>query len=181
MSKNDQFIVHDGNRLANQIAELVAMKPGDEFNPLTIYGPPGCGKTTLLMEMKDAFIGKKVQYLTAREYLDLVFQTIKTDGPFETALQESFARMKAFRNSFGNNLHVLILDQAEDLAGYECTAIELSIIAERLVKSNKQVVFAFNQAPECVFTPLETAHPLVSLLRSGTVIEIWNPIDSAKG
>ena len=98
MSKNDQFIVHDGNRLAFHIAELVARQPGDEFNPLTIYGPPGCGKTTLLMEMKDAFIGKKVKYLTAREYLDLVSQTIKTDGPFEMALQESFRRIKEFRN-----------------------------------------------------------------------------------
>ena len=179
MSKNDQFIVHDGNRLSFHIAELVVRQPGDEFNPLTIYGPPGCGKTTLLMEMKEAFIGKKVQYLTAREYLDLVFQTIRTDGPL---LQESFRKIKEFRNSFGSDLDVLILDQAEDLVGYECTAIELSIIVDRLLKSNKQVVFAFNRVPESVFPPLdEIAHPLVSLLRSGAVIEIWNPIDSAKG
>ena len=174
------FTVHDGNRFAYQMTKLVVQNTNDELsNLLTIFGPPGCGKTHLLMALANKLSNnKKVHYLTGRDYLDLFFQTIKPDdGPFE-ALQESFRKIKEFRNSFGSNLDVLILDQAEDLAGYECTAIELSIIAERLVKSNKQVVFAFNQAPECVFPPLdEIAHPLVSLLKTGCIVEIWDPTD----
>ena len=44
----DNFVVGPSNRMAHSAAIAVSKTPGQVYNPLFLYGPPGVGKTHLL-------------------------------------------------------------------------------------------------------------------------------------
>src|SRR5581483_12283091 len=68
----EQFVIGEGNRLAHAAALAVAELPGQAYNPLFIYGPPGNGKTHLLHAIGNYLTafggGLTVQYATAETF-----------------------------------------------------------------------------------------------------------------
>jgi chromosomal replication initiator protein len=67
-----QFVIGDGNHLAHASALSVAELPGQAYNPLFIYGPPGVGKTHLLHSIGNYVLGSgtgmTVRYTTAERF-----------------------------------------------------------------------------------------------------------------
>jgi chromosomal replication initiator protein len=67
-----QFVIGDGNHLAHAAALSVAELPGQAYNPLFVYGPPGVGKTHLLHSIGNYVVasgtGLTVRYTTAERF-----------------------------------------------------------------------------------------------------------------
>jgi chromosomal replication initiator protein len=80
----DQFVIGDGNRLAHAAALAVAELPGQAYNPLFLYGPPGLGKTHLLHAIanyvKDCGDGLAVRYTTLEAFTDEFVGALKSSS-----------------------------------------------------------------------------------------------------
>jgi len=67
-----QFVIGDGNHLTHAAALSVAELPGQAYNPLFVYGPPGVGKTHLLHSIGNYVLasggGLTVRYTTAERF-----------------------------------------------------------------------------------------------------------------
>lgn len=57
----DNFVVGKSNRLAQAGAVAVAQSPGDTYNPLFLYGPPGLGKCVAASEYLHLADGRRVR------------------------------------------------------------------------------------------------------------------------
>jgi chromosomal replication initiator protein len=68
----DQFVIGDSNRFAHAAALAVAELPGQAYNPLFVYGPPGVGKTHLLHSIGNYVLaygaGLSVRYTTVETF-----------------------------------------------------------------------------------------------------------------
>jgi chromosomal replication initiator protein len=80
----DQFVIGDGNRLAHAAALAVAELPGQAYNPLFLYGPPGLGKTHLLHAIANYVHeygdGMTVRYTTLEAFTDEFVGALKSSS-----------------------------------------------------------------------------------------------------
>ena len=77
----DQFVIGEGNRLAHAAALAVAEQPGQAYNPLFLYGPPGVGKTHLLHSIahyvRDHGGGLTVRYTTIEAFTSAFVSAVR--------------------------------------------------------------------------------------------------------
>jgi chromosomal replication initiator protein len=80
----DQFVIGDSNRLAHAAALAVAELPGQAYNPLFLYGPPGLGKTHLLHAIANYVHeygeGMTVRYTTLEAFTDEFVGALKSSS-----------------------------------------------------------------------------------------------------
>lgn len=134
----DQFVIGNGNRLAHAAALAVAELPGQAYNPLFIYGPPGLGKTHLLHAIT-AYLHAYNPSVTVRA------STIDDfTSDFMTALKtDSMGRFKAhYRNT-----DVLIVDDIQFLQSKVRTEEEFLHTFNALYETGSQLVLASDRLP----------------------------------
>ena len=137
----ENFVVGPFNELAHAAAWAVSKKPGLVYNPLFIYGGVGLGKTHLLQAIGNAvlknFSQKKVRYIPAEKFTAGVVSSIKNHD------------METFKTNL-RAIDILILDDAQFLAGKEKTQEEFFHTFNSLYENNKQIIISSDRPPKAI-------------------------------
>jgi chromosomal replication initiator protein len=134
----EQFVIGDANRFAHAAALAVAELPGQAYNPLFIYGPPGVGKTHLLHS-----IGNYVR--TCAAGLSVRYTTVETfTNQFVAAV--SGGSMDRFKGRFRRN-DVLLIDDVQFLASKVKTEEEFFHTFNALYEAGSQLVLTCDRLP----------------------------------
>jgi len=159
----ENFLVGQVNTFTYAIARAVADAPGKEYNPLFIYGEVGLGKTHLICAIGNEVLAtqpeKRVIYTSA--------------GTFSTQLVEAIQRhdVVSFRERYTGR-DIVIVDDAQFLAGREKTQDEFFDIFNTLHEEHKQIVIASDKPPSALVA-LEKR--LVSRFAGGIVAGLAAP------
>ena len=134
----DNFLVGQVNTFTYAIARAVADAPGAEYNPLFVYGDVGLGKTHLICA-----IGNEI--LATQPERRVIFTSA---GAFGTRLVDAIQRhdVASFREHYTNR-DLVILDDAQFLAGREKTQEEFFEIFNSLHDEHKQIIIASDKPP----------------------------------
>jgi chromosomal replication initiator protein len=159
----EHFVIGEGNRLAHAAALAVAEQPGQAYNPLFLYGPPGVGKTHLLHSIAHYVrahgAGLSVRYTTVEAF---------TSG-FVSALRGGdVARFKAaYRGA-----DVLLIDDIQFLEDKARTEEEFFHTFNALHDTGGQLVLTSDRLPRDMAALEER---LRERFESGLVADITAP------
>ena len=134
----ENFIVGSTNKFAYATALNAAEHPGEEYNPLFIYGPSGLGKTHLLYAIASVVHKNHPSY-------NIVY--IKGDqftNELIAALQEG--RNNEFRYKY-RNADLFLVDDIQFIAGKESTQEEFFHTFNNLYENHHQIVLTADRPP----------------------------------
>ena len=159
----DNFVTDPENRLAHAACQNVAKYPGQNYNPLFIYGGVGLGKTHLLQATGNEIVrndpSRFVVYTTTEGFTNEVVQAMRSNG------------MNGFRNKY-RRVDALIIDDIQFIANKDRTQEEFFHTFNTLYESGKQIIISSDRPPQ-ELTLLEER--LVSRFESGMTIDVKMP------
>jgi chromosomal replication initiator protein len=159
----DQFVIGDANRLAHAAALAVAELPGQAYNPLFLYGPPGLGKTHLLHAVGNYVRqhggGLRVRSTTAERFTNA----------FVTALQ---ARGTEHFKARFRDTDVLLIDDVQFLQRKARTEEEFFHTFNSLYETGSQLVLTCDRLPGDMAALEER---LLERFQAGLVAELQAP------
>ena len=165
----DSFVQGNSNKFVYAAAKSVAEAPGENFNPLYIYGATGLGKTHLMQAIANELAAKKPQlkvlYTTSEnflnEYVDSMFRKKSND-------READIR---FRNRY-RNVDVLLIDDIQFWAGKAGVQEAFFHAFNELYAMHKQIVIS-SDCPAKELTQLEER--LRTRFEQGLIADIQPP------
>jgi chromosomal replication initiator protein len=159
----ETFVIGASNRFAHAAAIAVAENPGKSYNPLTIYGDSGLGKTHLLHALghyvRSYFDRVRIRYVSTEELTN----------DFINAISQN--RGAEFRRRY-REVDVLLIDDIQFLEGKEQTQEEFFHTFNTLHNAQKQIVMTSDRPPKL----LENLEPrLRSRFGWGLITDIQPP------
>jgi len=159
----DNFITSPENRLAHAACQNVAKYPGQNYNPLFIYGGVGLGKTHLLQatgaEMIKNDPSRHVVYTTTENFVNEVVQGIRNKNM-------EFIRKKYRR------VDALIIDDVQFIGNKERSEEEFFHTFNAIFEERKQLIISSDRPPQ-ELTLLSDR--LTSRFESGMIIDVKMP------
>ena len=139
----DNFVVGPSNRFAHGAAIAVSNNPGQTYNPLFIYGPPGIGKTHLLYaianEIRKNNPNTNVVYIKGDQFTNELISAIQSGKNIE------------FRNKY-READLFLIDDIQFIAGKESTQEEFFHTFNKLYEEHKQIVMTSDRKPGDMLT-----------------------------
>jgi chromosomal replication initiator protein len=159
----ETFVIGGSNRFAHAAAIAVAENPGKSYNPLTIYGDSGLGKTHLLHALghyvRNYFDRVRVRYVSTEELTNDFINAISQNKGAD------------FRRRY-RDVDVLLIDDIQFLEGKEQTQEEFFHTFNTLHNAQKQIVMTSDRPPKL----LENLEPrLRSRFGWGLITDIQPP------
>ena len=165
----ESFVEGTSNKFVYAAAKSVAEAPGENFNPLYIYGGTGLGKTHLMQAIANELAAKKPQlkvlYTTSENFLnEYVDSMYRKKG----AGREADIR---FRNRY-RNVDVLLIDDIQFWAGKAGVQEAFFHAFNELYAMHKQIVIS-SDCPATELTQLEER--LRTRFEQGLIADIQPP------
>ena len=134
----DSFVVGPSNRFAHGAAVAVSNTPGQVYNPLFIYGPPGVGKTHLLYAIANGIRktnpDANIVYIKGDQFTNELITAIQSGKNIE------------FRSKY-READLFLIDDIQFIAGKESTQEEFFHTFNTLYENHKQIVMTSDRKP----------------------------------
>ena len=134
----ENFVVGPSNRFAHGAALAVSRTPGQVYNPLFIYGPPGVGKTHLLYAIANGIRKEdpnvNIVYIKGDQFTNELIEAIKSGKNIE------------FRSKY-READLFFIDDIQFIAGKEATQEEFFHTFNTLYEEHKQIVMTSDRKP----------------------------------
>ena len=139
----ENFVVGPSNRFAHSAAIAVSKTPGQVYNPLFIYGPPGVGKTHLLYAIANGIRKQKpdanIVYIKGDQFTNELIDAIQNGKNIE------------FRSKY-READLFLVDDIQFIAGKESTQEEFFHTFNKLYEERKQIVLTSDRKPDDMLT-----------------------------
>ena len=139
----ENFVVGPSNRFAHGAAVAVSNTPGQVYNPLFIYGPPGVGKTHLLYAIANGIRKQNpsanIVYIKGDQFTIELIAAIQSGKNIE------------FRSKY-READLFLIDDVQFIAGKESTQEEFFHTFNRLYEEHKQIVMTSDRKPSDMLT-----------------------------
>ncbi len=135
----DSFVVGSCNRMAHAASLDIARVPGQNYNPLFIYGGVGLGKTHLLQAIghQARASNHKVIYTSSEQFTN----------DFITAVRDK--QMEAFQKKY-RSVDLLLIDDIHFIAGKISTEECFFHVFNDLHNAHRQIVLTSNCPPKAM-------------------------------
>lgn len=158
-----EFVIGSNNRFAHAAALSVAENPGNNYNPLFIYGQVGIGKTHLIQAIAQKVLEDNpksvINYVTSETFTNELIEAIHSN------------KRPEFRNKY-RKCDVLIVDDVQFIGGKESTEEEFYNTFNAMHESNKQIIMAADRPPSEI---KKLEERLKSRFSSGLICDIQIP------
>lgn len=163
----DNFVVGKSNQFVYAAAQAVAQNPGNDLNPLFIYGNSGLGKTHLMHAIGNYIRNHspelKIKYITCEQFTNSYVTCLQSQAKTKSII--------AFREMY-RNLDVLMVDDIQFLSRGKEIQEEFFNTINELKMANKHIVVCSDRPPREMPTLEER---LRTRLSAGLVHDISKP------